>query len=294
MLKQLYKHEFLALLRWLFFIWIAIIALAVVTKCSNALLNIYIEKHTDSFSSNSEQAFGYINNLTYRLLLAISTSLTFIYVLAVIAAFILTLVVIVVRFYKNLYTSEGYFTFSIPVKPIQHLWCKLICGSVMFLASIIVIGLSVLITFISKDFISDLRLIVEQFKQAFFGIDKIHLLFYGIELVILLLVSLLASLLQFYCSISFGQSFKNKIGGSILSYILINVILNFAITFITIFGTLLLAIVGETPVTGPSSEQFAYLVMHVMMIGTILLQLGICAGFFVISAFRMKNKLNLE
>ena len=147
MLKKLYKHEFKALLRWLVFVWIGVIALAVLNRCSTALLQWYTEERLDAGlgSQMEDIAQALIVN---KLLTSLTTTLTVIYALGAVAGMIISYGLVVVRFYKNLFTSEGYFTFSIPVSPVQHIWCKLICGMAMILASTVVVIISLIINFV--------------------------------------------------------------------------------------------------------------------------------------------------
>ena len=55
-----------------------------------------------------------------------------IYFFIIVATFIITLVVMIQRFYKNLLSDEGYLMFTIPVTPSKHIISKMIvsilCG----------------------------------------------------------------------------------------------------------------------------------------------------------------------
>lgn len=46
------------------------------------------------------------------------------------ASSIITLIFILMRYYKNFFTDEGYLTFTLPVTPHELLWTKLISGMV--------------------------------------------------------------------------------------------------------------------------------------------------------------------
>lgn len=62
------------------------------------------------------------------LLLALSITL---YVLILIAVSFATAIIITIRFYKNLFSDEGYLTHTLPVTRGQHLLSKTIAGSIM-------------------------------------------------------------------------------------------------------------------------------------------------------------------
>ncbi len=55
-----------------------------------------------------------------------------------IAVFVVTLVVICMRFYKNLYSNEGYLSFTLPLKPHLHLVSKAIVSFVWMILSVLV------------------------------------------------------------------------------------------------------------------------------------------------------------
>ncbi len=55
-----------------------------------------------------------------------------------IAVFVVTLVVICLRFYKNLYSNEGYLSFTLPLKPHLHLVAKSIVSFVWMIMSVVV------------------------------------------------------------------------------------------------------------------------------------------------------------
>ena len=56
----------------------------------------------------------------------VGTLMVMLYIFGIIAIGIITIVVLVMRFYKNLFTSEGYLMHTLPVKASQHLNSKLI------------------------------------------------------------------------------------------------------------------------------------------------------------------------
>ena len=55
---------------------------------------------------------------------ALATVMAVMYVMVIIAAFVITLIVIIQRFYKNLLTDEGYLMFTLPVKAHSHITSK--------------------------------------------------------------------------------------------------------------------------------------------------------------------------
>ena len=66
-------------------------------------------------------------------------------ILAIFLAFVFTVVLVFVRFYKNFFTDEGYLTFTLPVKRSTLLFSKMVNATVWFSAHFGVIVLSVLL-----------------------------------------------------------------------------------------------------------------------------------------------------
>ena len=86
-------------------------------------------------------------NSTFGFMLpAISSML---YMGVMMAAFVVTAVILIQRFYKNLLGSEGYLMFTLPVTVSQHLFSKTIIAVVM-------IGLSGLSAFLSIGIFADI------------------------------------------------------------------------------------------------------------------------------------------
>ena len=117
------------------------------------------------------------------------------------------------------------------------------------------------------------------------------MIFYAIEFILVMIASIFVTNLTYYCAISFGQSFKNKIGGSVISYIIINLIFNCISSFVSIFfsfgGSILSFIIDFDAI-----EPLALL--HVLIMLSLLIEVGISAVFFAITSHRISKKLNLE
>lgn len=288
MLRKLYVHEFKALLRWLVFVWVGIVAIAIINRLMNAVMDLYIESN---YPSGGLSSFGPHEIQGYKFLTALSTSLTVLYALATVAGLLITFGLVIVRFYKNLFTSEGYFTFSIPVSANQHLWCKLICGGVAIMASLAVCALSLTINFLFTDVGKAIAQVFYEIRTAIEIDMRIHLFLYAGETILILIASILVTNLTAYCSISFGQSFKNKIGGSVISYIIIKMILNCATTFLTFFfglGGTLISFITNLDALAPE------LIIHLFLLISLLIQVILGAVFFLITSIRTSKKLNLE
>ena len=127
MLGKLYKHELVALGRILLPVSLCLLGISALSRVVG-LLNL---------------RFTYFQVMKY-----------FVYTVSYIGMFaicLLALIIIIDRFYKNMLTREGYLTFTLPFTATQHLFCKLICGTIAVLFTLLVAFLSGLILNAGKD-----------------------------------------------------------------------------------------------------------------------------------------------
>lgn len=114
-----------------------------------------------------ELLVAFINRLLYsdigsKLLYGIpSIVMTMLYAAIMVALFVVTAVVLVQRFYKNLLGSEGYLMFTLPVSVSQHILSKavmaLVMGVLSFVAALVSIDLLSHGMSVGQGFVSLLR-----------------------------------------------------------------------------------------------------------------------------------------
>lgn len=268
MLKKLYKHEFHSLFRSLLPIWAALIGFAALSR-----LTFILDFDNDVLNT--------VRGLSVTA-----------YIFAIIAVFIVGLVIVVMRFYKNLLTHEGYLTFTLPFTPTQHIVCKLVCGVVVMVIDFIIVICSLLIlgagTEILGEILRDIRIALTALPE-YLSAGQIALI--SSEIVLLLLLSPFQSLLMFYAAMALGQQFKNKVGGAAIAY----VCLYAAVQIITS-----LIMIPISLVSAGSMEELNDLInTSVMYLGVffgflIVLSAALSTVYFVITRHFLSKKLNLE
>lgn len=268
MLKKLYKHEFHSLFRSLLPIWAALIGFAVLSR-----LTFLTDLENDVLN------------------IARGLSVTA-YVLGIFAVFIVGLVIVVMRFYKNLLTHEGYLTFTLPFTPTQHIFCKLICGVVVIIIDFVVVICSLLVlgagTEILGEILSDIRIALTALPE-YFSAGQIALI--SSEVLLLLLLSPFQSLLMFYAAMALGQQFKNKVGGAAISYICLYA----AVQIITS-----LIMIPISFVTAGGMEELDNLInnsvmyLSIFLLFLIVVSAVLSAAYFIITRHFLTKKLNLE
>lgn len=195
MVKKLIKHEFISYLRSLLPIELALIGIATVLR----FIQIFENKTT-----------GY--NILFG-------SAVFAFVAAIIVCFVMTFIVSIQRYYKNLFKAEGYLTFTLPATHSEHIFAKLICAVSVTLVTLVNVFVSVCIATAGE-------VCVELFKAAGYIIrmfsnylGAISVTFYIIEFFVLLLVALFSEYLLFYACITLGQTAKkNRVAAAVGIY----------------------------------------------------------------------------
>lgn len=200
-----------------------------------------------------------------------------------------------IRFYKNLYTDEGYLMHTLPVKPWMLIVSKLTIGTIWFyLIDLLLVGAITLITLIalptmayfSPEDLLELRTMFQSYHTIF---TVPSILFLAIPVMI---ISSVFSLLTIYASISLGQLFSShKVLASILCYLGLSTILSTAMMLLTTPTTAGVFILQSTS-ANPMAD-FASIYWPIMLI-SLFANLVLCVPAFWICNYVMKRCLNLD
>lgn len=207
-----------------------------------------------------------------------------------VALFVITILLIIQRFYKGLLTEEGYLMFTLPCKPWQLIAAKGIAATAMTVVGSCVGILSVMLIAMS----------LQDWGYFFRGLGEIpwmrlfqsHALWplYIVELLIAMVFGLFSTVGHVYVSIAIGHlSNKHRIAYAILAYIGINMIWGVALGM---FGSIMNKLNFNTiPIDIYIDGAWA---AHLAMIILILSQLIPTAIYFFSTNWILSNKLNLE
>ncbi len=246
-------------------------------------------------------------------LLPLTMLLLIAYILMVITLSTVTSIYLIVHFYRNMFTAQGYLTFTLPASPWSLLHSKVIVG---FVWSMVIMVLSFLSAFLLFGAASRFRLFSVDMTGLFqttvningestainvavwdiFGYPPSVLL---ALLVLLLLVSCFYSVATGYGSVAIGQLYsRHKVVGTVLA-----LLANYLVTQLLVVGVMvIIAIQAVIRVASDSGTSFAaedmistmasiYKPMFPMLI-LIYLVLGI-AGY-VAAGIIMRKKVNLD
>lgn len=222
MTGKLIKYEFRSSIKLMALIWAAIIVSSVLfSLCGNAFQGAVID-------GSDPQAAGLFEE--------IATFVTgFMYFMSILAMIVITLVLIVMRFYKGLFGSEGYLMNTLPVKPWQLITSKGVVAAVLVIAGVAVSIISVMIL-AGLSGIADITYAFREIS-AIMKAEPI-LILTVIELIIIVIVGLLKSIYQVYASLAIGQLVnKHRILLALGAYVGINIALSvIAMILMTIAG----------------------------------------------------------
>lgn len=235
-----------------------------------------------------------LKDLDYPLSLLYYLSFTLLYI-GVLISTIAPIVISVIRFYKNFYSNEGYLTFSLPVSNHLHLLTKLIASTIASLAGAIVSIITVLIASING--LEVLEVFLDLFRSimpGLAGLGVINIIFYVIEIIILVLLATFSAPLLYYTCISIGQlGKKNRILLAVLVYYGFTVASQVLFSLLTVFS-LVLGVNGLFDGIGQFFTNNPIAAIHIILIVLIILQAGLGTLFYFVNYKIMTHKLNLE
>lgn len=209
------------------------------------------------------------------------------YVFLIAAVFILTLVVTVQRFYKNLLGDEGYLSFTLPVKIHSHIDSKMIVSLIWTALSVVVSVLSIIILGFDRNLI---RILGSAFGSLGEFSSRYGAAGWGVvaSALLLLLVIQLCGILAVYASIVVGNlSGKHKQLAGFGAFLGISIVMQIA--FFSIFN-------------GNVFQSFERRANETAQLGAVQYDLWVVilffaafsAVFYFFTNWMLSEKLNLE
>lgn len=221
--------------------------------------------------------------------------LAMLFVALLVAVFVVTAVILIQRFYKNLLGDEGYLMFTLPVTIAQHIWSKVIVALGICCLSCIVslLSMSVMIMGTDTNFVFGISLALHQLGSAI-AADP-NAVGYMIEGILLFLLSLASGILFLYLCMALGHlAKKHRVLMAVVWYFVLTTAAQFLLTFV-LFGV----------VDGPMQTIMTALTNALNGVPQQVLLHGALLGFCVATAipgaicyfgthYILKNRLNLE
>ncbi len=274
MLKKLLKYDFKSLFK---FWWIASVACIGLASLAGGCIPILkIERDIPEI---------------------IEISAVFIMILAFmgIGVFsVFTMVMIFIRFYKNLFSDEGYLTFTLPVKRSTILGSKILSGTLLTLATSFVcflsVGIALSIGFgeeiYSKEFFEGVLKVLKTITSEL----GIYFYIYILEILTFAVLSIVFSILFLYTCITLAATItkKAKVITSIGIYYGANSVFTFVFQIFFTFG-----ILGIVETLEELPENQILLSISLILLCFILLIGILCSILYVLQCSMLERKLNL-
>ena len=276
MLRKLIKHEFKATARLIPLLFLIVLTMSVAVHFALKLYDI--------------------NDLpvVLELLLALFMLL---FGAALGAVFIVCIVVMVMRFKRNLLGDEGYLTMTLPVSLSSLIWAKIIVSVIWLILAVIVDFIAVFIAYLTNSSIVDAFRDIWDILMRLSGGNAAVFIEGAVELIIVGLFSVVASCLNFYAALSIGHGFaRGKMGFSVLFYFVLS-------TAASITRIVILAALGQSVFSvtasmflfgagaGVADAMSEWRIQMATLGGLSLVQ---AAVFYFLTWINLKKRLNLE
>ncbi len=208
-----------------------------------------------------------------------------------------TSIYLAVRYYRSMYSNEGYLTHTLPVTSNRLLLSKMINFSIWELLSIICVIFNIML-FVAFIALSGMgyRSLFESFRDVLTGIqDVLNSEFAaGWELfmvltIILILVSTVSKSLLYMGSVNIGQLWaRHRVAGAILVYAGVTV----AVQVVT--QAAMIIFMTSADQLGMLQNDYVFSFLNQVMAVSLLMQIVIGVVMYVVSLLILKKKVNLE
>lgn len=263
MLTKLLKYEIKATARIFLPLYVVLIVFAAISKL------------LFTFSDNSSYAPAIISAITYIIIL--------------VGMFVMTFVVMIQRFYKNLLSDEGYLMFTLPAETWKHITSKLLVSMMWSVASGIAGLLSIIILafdeLLQVGFWTDFSRFLYQFFGTL-GLSTGSLVI--LEFILAFILNMAFGILIIYASIAIGHLFnRRRIVAALGAFLALG-----TLTQILFFSSCSITKLNRPAVFIESLENIEH--FHAGMWFLIIFTGLISAGYFIITNHILSKRLNLE
>lgn len=222
-----------------------------------------------------------------------------IYIMLLVGVVYAVLIYVAVRFYRTMYTDEGYLLHTLPVNKNQILISKVLMGSVwvFFINVAVFASVMAFVSFIFEavspgsfgELMREMAEIYAEIGMELRNMDSVtkmrvvHLL---ISMTGYVVLGLPSTLVTIFGAISLGQLFsKHRVLMAILSYVGINIGIN-------IVSALLRTLTYTSSLLLDVDEVWGYVITSIDT--ALLVNVLIAVGFYMLSYYITSRKLNME
>ena len=239
-----------------------------------------------------------VNGLSLNLeILNIQGLATIILMCLFISLFVITIVVTIQRFNKNLLKDEGYLMFTLPVSSKYLVLSKYLTSLIWTFLSFIVAFLSFTIIFMIPTYkYFDFSYFINEFNLLFSNMLNLNILGQFLKIILLMIISYTIFIFNVYLALSVGQlpifnRFRNV--SSFIGFLVINLLISYAQNIVSLF-------VNDASVNIEAIDNINYAISSVTSIVSkglniaIVINLIIILVLFFATTYILDKKLNLE
>ena len=214
-----------------------------------------------------------------------------------ISLFVITIVVTIQRFNKNLLKDEGYLMFTLPVSSKHLVLSKYLTSLIWTFLSFVVAFLSFTIIFMIPTYkYFDFSYFINEFNLLFSNMLNLNILGQFIKIILLMIISYTIFIFNVYLALSVGQlpifnRFRNV--SSFIGFLVINLLISYAQNIVSLF-------VNDASVNIEAIDNINYAINSVTSIVSKGLNIAIVINIIIIlvlffaTTYILDKKLNLE
>ena len=239
-----------------------------------------------------------VNGLSLNLeILNIQGLATIVLMCLFISLFVITIVVTIQRFNKNLLKDEGYLMFTLPVSSKHLVLSKYLTSLIWTFLSFVVAFLSFTIIFMIPTYqYFDFSYFINEFNLLFSNMLNLNILGQFLKIILLMIISYTIFIFNVYLALSVGQlpifnRFRNV--SSFIGFLVINLFISYAQNIVSLF-------VNDASVNIEAIDNINYTISSVTSIVSkglniaIVINLIIILVLFFATTYILDKKLNLE
>lgn len=222
--------------------------------------------------------------------LAIPAMVLILGIMAVASAYFFTIIFVGYRFYKSVFTDQGYLTNTLPVTQRQIIIGKGLVGVIWQVLDLVIIVAAILLMFVTKDNYAELGSALRELLHAFSSAGSAS----GAWLTLLsLILTPFATVLQLYFCVAIGNLFTgHKVLGAIGAFAVTYTVQQ-VVSLIVLMGTGFQSVV--TDVGEGTSMQISYLsVIDTTLLISFMISLIGMVVYYMVTQYIMTKKMNLQ
>lgn len=212
------------------------------------------------------------------------------YGVIMVAMFITTFIVMILRFYKNLLSDEGYLMFTLPVKTWHNITAKLITSIMWIVLGMIITFATLIFLAFNKDSIMLFNYRVASIIRDINGSLGIKGYMHILSLMLIGITQLASGILMLYTAMSIGHLFKSQ---RVLASFGAVIVLDLLSKFIGGTGIFTVAFsMNNFHVTNALMTE-SIISKYILWI-PVIINIFFSAAYFILTNYILSKRLNLE